>query len=126
MKNISKFSRYQLPAIIWAIVIFIESSIADLAPPTLEIEYQDKIAHIIVFGILGYLITRAFYYNSTSNIRKFAALLSIIVALLYGISDEIHQYYVPGRYSEFGDVVADFIGILLAQLFFVYRRKFAG
>ena len=120
-----KFVRYQLPPIIWAVIIFVESSISDLTTTSIDIAYKDKIAHIIVFGILGFLITRAFYNSSTGNIRKYAIVLSIVVGLLYGVFDEIHQSFIPGRYPEFGDVIADFVGIILSQLFFVSKRKFA-
>ena len=37
-------------------------------------------------------------------------LLSMISASLYGISDEIHQSFVPARYGSFSDVIADMIG----------------
>lgn len=119
MKNLKSFFRYQLPAIIWAIAIFIQSSIPDLTPPSLGITFQDKIAHAILFGILGFLITRAF---DNTTLKKFAVLLSIIVSLLYAISDEFHQSFVIGRESEIGDVIADFVGILIAQFFF-YKIK---
>jgi VanZ family protein len=42
---------------------------------------------------------------------------------LYGISDEIHQYFVPGRMMDWTDAVADSCGITLGSWFFHYRRK---
>lgn len=124
MKKLTEFYRYLLPPIIWAIVIFVESSIPDLTPPSLGITFQDKIAHAIVFGILGFLITRAFYNNSNGTLQKNAILFGIIVGSAYGIMDEVYQSVVPGRYAEVGDAIADFVGIILAQIFFVYKRKF--
>ena len=122
MKNLRRFGWYQLPAIIWAIAIFVQSYIPDFSTPPLGISFQDKLAHAIVFGFLGYLITRSFYYNSNDTLRKYAILLGIIIGLLYGISDEIHQSFVHGRYAEVSDVIADFIGIILAQFFFIYKK----
>jgi len=46
-------------------------------------------------------------------------LISIFSSTLYGISDEIHQYYVPQRYAELGDVLADFVGSVAGV--FAYR-----
>ena len=123
MSTLKKFARYQLPAIIWATVIFIESSIPDLSPSEIIITAQDKIAHALVYGVLGYLITRSLYYQSNNTLRKHAILFSIIIGLLYGISDEFHQSFVPGRYPEFADLIADFVGVILAQFFFIYRRR---
>jgi len=120
MKNLKHFLRYQLPPIVWAIAIFIESSIPDLSPPALIVTFQDKLAHAIVFGILGYLLTRAFYF---SRWKENAVLLSIVIGVLFGISDEFHQSFVPGRFSEIGDLIADFVGVIVAQVFFVYRKK---
>ena len=125
MKNLRSFFWYQLPAIIFAVVIFVQSSIPYFSPPSFGFSFQDKIIHVAVFGILGFLATRAFYYNSNETLKKYAILIGIIISLFYGISDEIHQSFVPGRYPEVGDVIADFVGIILAQLFFVYKKRFA-
>ena len=121
MRDYKRFLLFQLPAIIWAIIIYIQSSIPDLNPPSLGISFQDKILHTIVFGILGYLIFRALYFSKNENLKSRAIVIGLIVGFLYAISDEVHQAFVPGRYSEIGDVIADFLGILLAQIPFKYR-----
>jgi len=36
--------------------------------------------------------------------------LAFAIAFLYGVSDEIHQYFVPGRHPDVLDVVADASG----------------
>ena len=122
--NLNKrFLKLQLPALCWALVIFIQSSIPSLSPPSIGISFEDKIAHAIVFCILGYLMTRAFYYSKNTRLSRNAIILSISIGLLYGISDEIHQLFVPGRYSEIWDVVADLTGILLAQVIFLSIKR---
>jgi len=56
-------------------------------------------------------------------------LLSVVSASFYGISDEIHQYYVPSRNADILDVIADILGALcgvyLYHLWMVskYRRQ---
>jgi VanZ family protein len=42
---------------------------------------------------------------------------SVLIASLYGASDELHQYFVPGRSAEVADWVADTLGALVAVLF---------
>jgi VanZ family protein len=51
--------------------------------------------------------------------------LSVLSAGLYGISDEIHQYFVPGRSADVMDVAADFVGAawgVLLYMCFIIRR----
>ncbi len=42
----------------------------------------------------------------------------ILVSVLYGVLDEVHQFFVPGRACSFGDVLIDSVGVLVA--FVVY------
>ena len=98
-----------LPAIIWMAVIFYFSSqqtsgfVAN--EPTLRF-YLLKSFHVTEYAILGMLLFNAF--------RKFK--FSILIAYLYAVSDEIHQYFVPGRNSRFTDTLIDLAGILIGSL----------
>jgi len=121
-KNLKMFYRYQLPAIIWALLIFIQSSIPNLSTPSFGFTFQDKVAHGIIYGILGFLTTRALFASSRELLSRHAIIFSIFFGCMYAVSDEFHQSFVPGRYSEIGDLIADFIGVLSVQLLF-YNRK---
>jgi len=110
-----QFSIFQLPAIIWASAIFIQSSFSSISPPPIAGHYSDKVAHAVVFAILGYLTTRAFLNSSSRKLADRAILWSVIACVLYGISDEIHQYFVPGRYTDVSDFLADSVGVVVAQ-----------
>ncbi len=72
-----------------------------------------KAAHFSLYGVLG-----ALSYASVVTYKKlsfaFKFLLSGMICLLYSVSDEIHQYYVPGRSCELTDVLIDLAGALLA------------
>lgn len=48
----------------------------------------------------------------------------IILAVLYGISDEIHQLFVLGRTCTFEDVLTDSAGILFSAMIYSLRLKF--
>lgn len=75
-----------------------------------------KLAHFSEFGILGILLYSV--YNDTP--KKNRIILPLILSGLYAISDEMHQYFVPGRACAFIDVIIDtcgaFIGIVLIHL----------
>ena len=66
----------------------------DLRPPL------DKVAHAVSFGIVALL-----FYFATGR-----ALLSVLLASLYGVTDEFHQSLVPGRDADLFDWIADTVG----------------
>ena len=75
-----------------------------------------KSAHITAYFIFGILV-----YNAVRLYRwpvRRTLLISMGVVLLYAISDEFHQYFVPGRSAEVRDVLIDttagVVGVLLA------------
>ena len=125
MVNENKFIRflvYQAPAIVLALVIFILSSIPDLPSPKLEIKFHDKIAHFFIYAILGLLISRAFLnQHRFPRWRKSHTLIALILGVLYGISDEYHQLYVPGRSADVLDVVADSLGVIAGVIIFRFK-----
>jgi len=118
----TNFLKYRLPAIFYAIVIFTQSSFSHIPTPSIGLRFQDKLIHAIVYGILGFLSIRAFYYKSNDFMRRNALVLSFSISFLYALSDELHQAFVPGRTAEIGDLIADFIGILTAEVIFFYRK----
>ena len=74
-----------------------------------DIDWIDKILHAIAFGFLSL----SFYHAFTSNGISQAALLSFLSSSIYGILDETHQLFVPGRSFELLDWAADMTGALL-------------
>jgi len=92
-------------------LIFYLSSKSFLLPKLLR--DTDKVIHASVYFILAVLFYLSFL---KSGMRRHLLLISIVFAVIYGISDEIHQYYVPGRVSSIGDVIADSFGALLGSL----------
>lgn len=76
-----------------------------------------KLAHIGIFGVLWLTLARAAYWRRP--------LLVTVLAVLYAISDEVHQSYVEGRHGSPVDVLIDTLGIALAVLLWiaVTRRR---
>jgi|GEM_PF-436263 len=93
-------------------------------------QHRDKVAHMFLYFGLGIFLHLTFRNSDNPILEKYAAVLAIVIGILYGISDEIHQMYVPGRTSSIHDLYADSIGVTIAQVFFVillliglYTRK---
>ncbi len=114
------WSRYGW-TIAWAALLFVLSSISDLSPPLHVFEWEDKVHHFLAYMPLGWLLMRSMVWRGSST-RK-ALWLAIALGTLYGISDEIHQYFVPGRVMDWTDAVADAGGIALGSWLFHHRRK---
>ena len=83
-----------------------------------------KLAHFTVYLILGILVANGLIYTRTSRINTI--LLALLICILYAISDEIHQMFIPGRSGQISDVLIDssggLAGILLLNVF--RRQKF--
>jgi len=75
------------------------------------IPYFDKLAHFCVYGLLASLLFRL-VPRISRNARS--ALVVILAVSVFGLSDEIHQAFTPGRSVEFADWVADTLGAIVA------------
>lgn len=94
------------PPVLWAAAIFVLSSIPGKSFPDVAGWFGvDKLAHVGVFAVLGFLVARA---AGGTGARAFV--IAVVVASVYGITDEMHQRFTPGRDSSFWDFVADTIG----------------
>jgi VanZ family protein len=103
--------RYQLPAILWAVLIFVSSSIPSDRLPPLGVFGIDKVIHFVMFFVFCLLAHRAFRFQSGVEVlSRHNLIFSIAVTILYGISDELHQILVPGRQSSVYDALADALG----------------
>lgn len=119
------FYKYHLPIIIFCSAIFVESSFPGDYYPTVEFELSDKIVHFIIYFVLFF----GFYLSFKNQIKsvllkKYSLLASVIFTAIYGASDELHQYFVPGRTCDFYDWVADFLGAVFALLIILLYKKF--
>ncbi|MFV1952054.1 MAG: VanZ family protein [Nitrospinota bacterium] len=120
--NVKVYLLYWLPVLIYCYIIFNFSSRESirLIP---SVSHIDKVLHMIAYGVLGILLVRAFQKTSTYN-RKRIALLAIIFAAIYGISDEIHQSFVVSRTADIYDVIFDTLGAAIAvQVYSLLSQK---
>ncbi len=74
----------------------------------------DKAAHLGVYTALGGAALYALPSARNRERQGQAALFVLLLCFLYGLSDEWHQSFVPGRCSSAGDVLADVLGGFLS------------
>ena len=98
-----------LLAIGWMATIFFLSHQPSLPAPSL-FEHQDKLFHGGAYGLLGLLLALALHEPG----RPGRTLLLVwLLGTLYGLTDEYHQSFIPGRDADLLDVLADSAGALL-------------
>jgi VanZ family protein len=112
-----------VPVILLCTLIFIMSS--NPYPESIPgILFLDKLIHFFVYGMLGILFFRAVRERDSSRFQGYSMILGIALSSLYGISDEIHQYFTPDRVADLYDVTADILGSLTGVLlyqFFIHK-----
>ncbi len=109
------------PAVGWAAVLFVLSALPQLGRAP-SFPFSDKVAHVAIYGILG--ITLAWGWSRSP--RPVSHLVLLVAGAVYGISDEWHQMYVPGRVPDVADWLADVVGLgvgYAAALQFVERVR---
>jgi len=120
------FIYYWLPVILYCIAIYIQSDFPSSEHiPTFE--FSDKVLHFLAYAVMGVLFYRAYQTLRFKENLRLLILLSIVSASLYGISDEIHQYFVPYRDASIFDVIANILGaicgVYLYNLLVSYRGQ---
>ena len=109
------------------IAIFLLSSIPGRSPESglaffAEIDPQlQNLLHVPLFGILQFLWLRAFTKLGRSGWNRTLTCMSI--SLPYGMVDELHQMFVPGRYASLMDILLNFTGVALGTLMFLVWQK---
>jgi VanZ family protein len=116
MRELPRWLRDFAPLIFWMALIFFLSD----QPILLEIENEAgekffyKSAHIVAYAVLAW-----FWWRALSPRRQttWPVLLAAFgLSVFYGITDEIHQLFVPGRHGRLADVLFDAGGALLMIL----------
>ena len=103
------------------IIIFIVSELPGYTTPEQIFGFtvDSAIKHFLLFGLLGLLCA-----NWTRFYTK-KLWIPIIFSVIYGVSDEIHQSFVPSRYTTVEDVIVNTIGCVVGVLVFsVIYKKF--
>lgn len=110
-----------LPALAWAGLIFFLSAQPDETFEKLGLQGQllSIGGHLVVYFVLMVLLVVALRFSSNLSSRQIYIVAFLIVAL-YGLSDEYHQSFVPGRMATIDDWIVDLIGAAIAWI--ILRR----
>jgi VanZ family protein len=111
----SRFLRYWLPLIAYCLFIFLQSS-SDSPLELSAFSHMDKVLHAGAYGLLGILFYRAYRSRWPNASGWTMANASLLSAAFYGLTDEFHQYFVPGRSADPWDWLADTIGAMLGVI----------
>lgn len=89
--------------------------IGDLDPDLAHLLIR-KGAHFFIYAVLGVLTVRALAKNGVDGIK--AWLLALLICVLYAVSDEVHQLFIPGRSGQAADAALDGLGSLTGIFLF--------
>lgn len=133
LQKISRFVKFWLPTFAWMALIFpltnrtlSTSRIFNVFMKTIRLVFPHideasagiayiifrKLGHFVGYGLLAYLLFRAFRGNHKKLWEKEWALKAGGLAIIYGFFDELFQSWVPGRNSNLFDLVIDSAGII--------------
>jgi VanZ family protein len=112
----------RLPAIMVMAGIWFLSSQSTLPKPKGPLGF-DKVQHFIAYFVLSTAIGLWFSSGRPRKRQWKPVLISAVTASVYGIIDEIHQYFVPGRDCNVWDWLADSVGAVFGGLavLFLFR-----
>ncbi|MBL7975246.1 MAG: VanZ family protein [Candidatus Kapabacteria bacterium] len=119
MKQIVRF----LPVILYSAMIFYLSAQSQPMSPDLGFEMQDKVYHCGAYFIYGMLLIIAL--SSKFDLANSKRLMIYVLGIggLFALSDEVHQYFVPGRSAEVWDWLADVVGLYISVWLVQYNLK---
>jgi VanZ family protein len=113
---------YWFPLIIYCLAIYFQSG--QPGPESIpDVRFLDKFLHFGAYGLLGILFFRAYETLPLKKFKNRLILISIVSATLYGISDEIHQYFVPSRQADLMDGVANTIGSICGVYLYYWWKN---
>ena len=105
------------PAIGWAMVLFLLSSLSDSDLSSFAFSFSfpfdDKVMHLALYSVLGGTLQ----FGRLSSNSGLAHWTVIAIGIIYGVSDEWHQSFVPGRNPSAADLLADTMGVLMGYAF---------
>ncbi len=84
-----------------------------------------KLAHFTEYAVLGVLLIETL--SAWSLPVKKAIVYGIAIGIAYAISDEIHQYFVPGRACQIRDMIIDSVGVMSGIFaYIIFSKVFKG
>lgn len=113
--------RRWLPPLIWAGVILLGTSLPQDVVPV-QTSNIDKVLHFTIYTVFAFLLTRQISEDTTRGRAAFGA---VLIAAAFAAADEWHQRFIPGRFPELADWLADVCGAILGAIVYavVFSRR---
>ena len=132
MKDLGSRRRAKSAAFFWGLFMLALTSWPK--PPEIPvvsgIPNFDRLIHMTLYGIEAFLLYRAVRWPGKAGVSILRVLAIVGVMAVWGVLDEVHQYWIPGRSMEGGDVAADVtgatVGALAASFAASKQRKESG
>lgn len=107
------------PLVFYWLMLFIGTTIPGKSLPSFG--GSDKIKHLLGYFGLSILLNITFIVQQKYDwLRKYSILCTTLCAGFYGIIDELHQSFIPGRSCDIFDWIADVIGALISVIVVKY------
>jgi VanZ family protein len=110
------------PALLYMLLIWALSSF----PIQLDfsrVPLRDKGVHFVEYGTLSVLLAHALRITGPQRRALLIWGAAVIITLVWGAIDEIHQAFVPGRFSDVGDLIADGCGAVAGSIIYLLARR---
>ena len=111
-RNPGSRRRAKSAAFFWALFLLTLTSWPK--PPSVPIvsaiPHFDKLVHFVLYGVQAFLLYRAVTWPGEPGFSALRVLAIVGTMAVWAVADETHQYWIPGRSMEGGDVMADVIG----------------
>ncbi len=117
--------KYAPLATLCAVLIVYISSLPDhslLGNGSLNDQIISNLAHVPAYALLAFLWLKAFDRKENKDGFLLVNALILIGLIIFAVSDEIHQSFVPGRTASFMDIGLDFLGIFFGSAVFKIFR----
>ncbi len=117
---------YWGPVVAYAGMVFFfsaQSHPEEQLPSILVKDVNDKVLHTVEYAVLGGLCYQAFRWGVSGQAASRALLFAIVTASLYGMTDEVHQLFVPFRESSWLDWLADTVGAVIGAMSWRFLRS---
>ena len=125
-KMIELFERKRILPIIFTFLIGIEIFIFSSIPGSPLTEGQaviglSELYHFIVFFLFNFFLFISI--KGEAKINKKYILVVLALSITYAILDEVHQFFVPSRVADIGDIFTDFAGIFSSTLLYLQLSR---
>ena len=103
--------------VVCAVIIFLLSSVPGTSYPK-HPEALNVVAHFLLYMVFAILVANALGYSKMALWK--VALITIAIVSLYGVSDEVHQFFVPFRNADIMDWLVDTIGASVGAILTIF------